>query len=168
MSAQTIGPLVFADRSTTQNDLHIHLKNPTWTSKWIVRCHVAQSHVQLKDHEPITIHIQIPPTSPFPILLPFPCTPLPPQTQSPSQEISIQIPSLLCGSVLRMAANTLMSCCGVATPAFPSVLSSSKSKFAASIPLPAAATSSSSRFSMSAEWMPGQPRPPYLDGSAPG
>ncbi|KAK9913257.1 hypothetical protein M0R45_037079 [Rubus argutus] len=66
-----------------------------------------------------------------------------------------------------MASNTLMSC-GIATTAFPSVLSSSKSKFATAVQLPSVGANASSRFSMSAEWMPGQPRPPYLDGSAPG
>ncbi|XP_022133484.1 chlorophyll a-b binding protein 6A, chloroplastic [Momordica charantia] len=66
-----------------------------------------------------------------------------------------------------MASNTLMSC-GIATTAFPSVLSSSKSKFAAAVPISGVGANASSRFSMSAEWMPGQPRPPYLDGSAPG
>ena len=66
----------------------------------------------------------------------------------------------------KMAANTLMSC-GIAA-AFPSVLASSKSKFATSGQLPAVCANASSRFSMSADWMPGQPRPPYLDGSAPG
>ncbi|BBH09685.1 photosystem I light harvesting complex gene 1 [Prunus dulcis] len=67
-----------------------------------------------------------------------------------------------------MASNTLMSC-GIATTAFPSVLSSSKSKFATSaVQLPSVGANASSRFSMSADWMPGQPRPPYLDGSAPG
>ncbi|GAB4836472.1 Chlorophyll a-b binding protein 6, chloroplastic [Ancistrocladus abbreviatus] len=65
---------------------------------------------------------------------------------------------------LKMASNALMSC-GVAA-VFPSSLSSSKSKFAAAMPLPNAV--SSSRLTMSAEWMPGQPRPPHLDGSAPG
>ncbi|XWS07938.1 hypothetical protein CRYUN_Cryun41cG0034200 [Craigia yunnanensis] len=64
-----------------------------------------------------------------------------------------------------MAANTLMSC-GIAT-AFPSVLSSSQSKFAASVPLPSVGTNVSHLVSMSADWMPGQPRPPYIDGSAP-
>ncbi|KAI3426708.1 uncharacterized protein J3R85_009768 [Psidium guajava] len=67
-----------------------------------------------------------------------------------------------------MAANSLMSC-GISTTSFPSVLSSSKSKFAAAVQLPSAtAANAPSRFSMSADWMPGQPRPPYLDGSAPG
>ncbi|KAK3408972.1 hypothetical protein EUGRSUZ_J01096 [Eucalyptus grandis] len=67
-----------------------------------------------------------------------------------------------------MAANSLMSC-GISTTSFPSVLSSSKSKFAAAVPLPSgASTNAVSRFSMSADWMPGSPRPPYLDGSAPG
>ncbi|KAB2596028.1 chlorophyll a-b binding protein 6 [Pyrus ussuriensis x Pyrus communis] len=67
-----------------------------------------------------------------------------------------------------MASNTLMSC-GIATTAFPSVLSSSKSKFATSaVQLPSVGANASSRFSMSADWMPGEPRPPYLDGSAPG
>ncbi|KAG6391457.1 hypothetical protein SASPL_149212 [Salvia splendens] len=65
-----------------------------------------------------------------------------------------------------MAANTLMSC-GVAAAAIcPSVLSSSKSKFAASVSF--ATNANTSRFTMSADWMPGEPRPPYLDGSAPG
>lgn len=64
------------------------------------------------------------------------------------------------------ATNTLMSC-GIAT-AFPSVLSSSKSKFATAMPLPSFGTNVGHRVSMSADWMPGQPRPPYLDGSAPG
>ncbi|XP_062157097.1 chlorophyll a-b binding protein 6, chloroplastic [Alnus glutinosa] len=66
-----------------------------------------------------------------------------------------------------MASNTLMSY-GIATTAFPSVLSSSKSKFSASLPLPSVGANASSRFTMTADWMPGQPRPPYLDGSAPG
>ncbi|MBA0807226.1 hypothetical protein Gohar_023044 [Gossypium harknessii] len=67
-----------------------------------------------------------------------------------------------------MAANTLMSC-GIATT-FPSLLSSSKSKFSgAAVSLPSAVgTNVGHRVSMSADWMPGQPRPPYLDGSAPG
>ncbi|KAK9158326.1 hypothetical protein Scep_004900 [Stephania cephalantha] len=66
-----------------------------------------------------------------------------------------------------MASNALRSC-GVAA-VFPSLLSSSKSKFSTSLPLPTAnAAASSSRLTMSADWMPGQPRPPYLDGSAPG
>nr|KJB78934.1 hypothetical protein B456_013G026000 [Gossypium raimondii] len=64
------------------------------------------------------------------------------------------------------ATNTLMSC-GIAT-AFPSVLSSSKSKFATATPLPSFGANVGHRVSMSADWMPGQPRPPYLDGSAPG
>ncbi|XP_027357552.1 chlorophyll a-b binding protein 6A, chloroplastic isoform X2 [Abrus precatorius] len=64
-----------------------------------------------------------------------------------------------------MASNTLMSS---AVTAFPSLLSSSKSRFANSLPLSCFASNASSRFSMSADWMPGQPRPPYLDGSAPG
>ncbi|XVF23652.1 hypothetical protein REPUB_Repub13aG0057800 [Reevesia pubescens] len=64
-----------------------------------------------------------------------------------------------------MATNTLMSC-GIATT-FPSVLSSSKSKFAdATVSLPSVGANVS-RVSMSADWMLGQPRPPYLDGSAP-
>ncbi|KAK9283610.1 hypothetical protein L1049_011860 [Liquidambar formosana] len=67
-----------------------------------------------------------------------------------------------------MASNTLMSCGIAAAAVFPSVLSSSKSKFATSLPLPNAVSNASSRFTMSADWMPGQPRPPYLDGSAPG
>ncbi|MED6120793.1 Chlorophyll a-b binding protein 6A, chloroplastic [Stylosanthes scabra] len=65
-----------------------------------------------------------------------------------------------------MASNTLMSS---TISAFPSLLSSSKSRFATSIPISCFGTTNvSSRFSMTADWMPGQPRPPYLDGSAPG
>ncbi|CAM8962124.1 unnamed protein product [Rhodiola kirilowii] len=64
-----------------------------------------------------------------------------------------------------MASNALMSC-GIA---FPSLLSSSKSKFATATPISAFGTNMSfSKVSMTAEWMPGQPRPSYLDGSAPG
>ncbi|KAL6328219.1 hypothetical protein AAG906_034362 [Vitis piasezkii] len=63
-------------------------------------------------------------------------------------------------------ASTVLRSCGVAAVA-PSLLSSSKSKFATSLPLPNAAAGSA-RVTMSADWMPGQPRPPYLDGSAPG
>ena len=65
-----------------------------------------------------------------------------------------------------MASNAIMSCGIVA--AFPSTLSSSKSKFTTSLPLANVSCNASSRFTMSAEWMPGQPRPPHLDGSAPG
>ncbi|MCE7766525.1 hypothetical protein GQL56_28250, partial [Pseudomonas putida] len=65
-----------------------------------------------------------------------------------------------------MASKALMSC-GIAAVC-PSVLSSSKSKFAAAVPVSAGASNTTSRFTMSAEWMPGQPRPSYLDGSAPG
>ncbi|PIA28732.1 hypothetical protein AQUCO_06700036v1 [Aquilegia coerulea] len=65
-----------------------------------------------------------------------------------------------------MASNALRSC-GLAA-AFPSLLSSSNSKFVTSVALPVGRTNASSGFKMSAEWMPGQPRPPYLDGSAPG
>uniref|UniRef100_A0A0F7H081 Chlorophyll a-b binding protein, chloroplastic n=1 Tax=Goodyera fumata TaxID=1390594 RepID=A0A0F7H081_9ASPA len=50
---------------------------------------------------------------------------------------------------------------------FPSLLSSSKSQFTSSFAL-SAGGHGSSRFSMSAEWMPGQPRPAHLDGTAPG
>ncbi|KAJ6806742.1 chlorophyll a-b binding protein 6, chloroplastic [Iris pallida] len=64
-----------------------------------------------------------------------------------------------------MAAASGLRSCGVV---YPSLLSSSKSQFASSLALPGCANVQSSRFSMSAEWMPGQPRPPYLDGSAPG
>ncbi|XP_031106389.1 chlorophyll a-b binding protein 6, chloroplastic [Ipomoea triloba] len=64
-------------------------------------------------------------------------------------------------------ASKLMSC-GVAAVCS-SVLSSSKSKFATAVPLPVSANvTASGRITMSADWMPGQPRPPYLDGSAPG
>ncbi|KAL8551555.1 hypothetical protein ACS0TY_000591 [Phlomoides rotata] len=66
-----------------------------------------------------------------------------------------------------MATNAVMSC-GVAAAVCPSVLSSSKSKFAAAVSFGPNAAVATSRFTMSAEWMPGQPRPPYLDGSAPG
>ncbi|KVI04990.1 Chlorophyll A-B binding protein [Cynara cardunculus var. scolymus] len=65
-----------------------------------------------------------------------------------------------------MASNTLMSC-GIPAVGRPSLLSSSKSRFAAAVPLSGVATNAS-RISMTADWMPGQPRPPYLDGSAPG
>lgn len=62
-----------------------------------------------------------------------------------------------------------MSCGIAATTVYPSLLSSSKSKFAAAVQLPSVGgANASSRFTMSADWMPGQPRPPYLDGSAPG
>ncbi|CAN6462210.1 unnamed protein product [Victoria cruziana] len=59
---------------------------------------------------------------------------------------------------------SMMRSCAVAP--MPSLLSPSKSKFVNPLSLPAC--SNASRFTMSAEWMPGQPRPPYLDGSAPG
>ncbi|CAA6669358.1 unnamed protein product [Spirodela intermedia] len=62
-----------------------------------------------------------------------------------------------------MASATLKGC---PAAAFPGLLSSSRSKFAVALPLPAT-NAAASRFTMSAEWMPGQPRPPYLDGSAP-
>ncbi|GER51280.1 chlorophyll A/B binding protein [Striga asiatica] len=62
-----------------------------------------------------------------------------------------------------MAANALMSC-GVSTTFRTSFLSSSRSRFASF----GASNASKSRFTMSAEWMPGEPRPSYLDGSAPG
>ncbi|KAL8218244.1 hypothetical protein R6Q57_021617 [Mikania cordata] len=65
-----------------------------------------------------------------------------------------------------MASNTLMSC-GIPAVCRPSVFSSSKSRFATAVPLSGVATNAS-RISMTADWMPGQPRPPYLDGSAPG
>uniref|UniRef100_A0A7C8ZQ90 Chlorophyll a-b binding protein, chloroplastic n=1 Tax=Opuntia streptacantha TaxID=393608 RepID=A0A7C8ZQ90_OPUST len=64
-----------------------------------------------------------------------------------------------------MASNALMS--GGIAAVFPSSLFSSKTKFSASARFPNA--SFKCRITMSgAEWMPGQPRPPYLDGSAPG
>lgn len=66
----------------------------------------------------------------------------------------------------KMASNALRSC-GFAS-VFPTLLSSSRSKFTTTVALPNAYSNASSRFAMSAEWMPGQPRPPYLDGSAPG
>jgi len=65
-----------------------------------------------------------------------------------------------------MASKALMSC-GIAAVC-PSVLSSSKSKFAAALPLPSGGATATSRLTMTADWMPGEPRPPYLDGSAPG
>ncbi|THU51599.1 hypothetical protein C4D60_Mb06t32710 [Musa balbisiana] len=61
-----------------------------------------------------------------------------------------------------MASSALRSCAVL----FPSLLSSSKSQFVSSVAI--SCTNGASRFSMSADWMPGQPRPPYLDGSAPG
>ncbi|XP_061359327.1 chlorophyll a-b binding protein 6, chloroplastic isoform X2 [Gastrolobium bilobum] len=64
-----------------------------------------------------------------------------------------------------MASNTLMSS---ALSAFPSLLSSSKSRFASAVPLSCFGSNSAGRFTMTADWMPGEPRPPYLDGSAPG
>ncbi|KAJ0897112.1 putative chlorophyll A-B binding protein [Helianthus annuus] len=64
-----------------------------------------------------------------------------------------------------MASNTLMSC-GISAVCRPSLFSSSKSRFATAVPLSGVATNAS-RISMTADWMPGQPRPPYLDGSAP-
>ncbi|GFY84553.1 chlorophyll a-b binding protein 6 [Actinidia rufa] len=66
-----------------------------------------------------------------------------------------------------MASNTLMSY-GMAAVLRPSIQSPSKSKCAALPLLNRRAASTTCRFSMSADWMPGQPRPPYLDGSAPG
>jgi len=64
-----------------------------------------------------------------------------------------------------MASNSLMSC-GIAA-VYPSLLSSSKSKFvSAGVPLPNAGNVG--RIRMAAHWMPGEPRPAYLDGSAPG
>lgn len=66
-----------------------------------------------------------------------------------------------------MASKALMSCSMAAV--YPSVLSSSKSKFAAALPMSlVSANGTTSRFMMSAEWMPGQSRPAHLDGSAPG
>ncbi|MQL25244.1 hypothetical protein EI011_24465, partial [Escherichia coli] len=64
-----------------------------------------------------------------------------------------------------MASNTLMSS---AISAFPSLLSSSKSRFATAVPFSCFGSNASARFTMTADWMPGQPSPPYLDGSAPG
>ncbi|KAE8676909.1 Light-harvesting complex I protein Lhca1 isoform 2 [Hibiscus syriacus] len=54
------------------------------------------------------------------------------------------------------------------TTAFPFFLSSSNSKFASATRLPSFGATVSHRVSMTADWMPDQPRPPYLDGSAPG
>ncbi|PWA85114.1 Chlorophyll A-B binding protein [Artemisia annua] len=65
-----------------------------------------------------------------------------------------------------MASNTLMSY-GIPAVARPSVLSSSKSRFTANVPL-FGVVSNGSRLVMTSDWMPGQPRPSYLDGSAPG
>ncbi|CAN6904388.1 unnamed protein product [Brassica oleracea] len=64
-----------------------------------------------------------------------------------------------------MASNSLMSC-GIAA-VYPSLLSSSKSKLVSSgVALPNAGNVG--RVRMAAHWMPGEPRPAYLDGSAPG
>ena len=64
-----------------------------------------------------------------------------------------------------MASNSLMSC-GIAA-VYPSLLSSSKSKFvSAGVSLPN--VGNVGRIRMAAHWMPGEPRPAYLDGSAPG
>ncbi|KAL2641976.1 hypothetical protein R1flu_009563 [Riccia fluitans] len=65
-----------------------------------------------------------------------------------------------------MAAATI-ACAGLAAPA--AALSGlQRSKFFAGSVSSLAPVSNGSRMSMSAEWMPGQPRPPYLDGSTPG
>ncbi|OIV98798.1 hypothetical protein TanjilG_25044 [Lupinus angustifolius] len=64
-----------------------------------------------------------------------------------------------------MTTNTLMSS---AISAFPYPLSSSKSRSPTSVAASRNGTKSSGRLSSSAEWFPGEPRPPYLDGSAPG
>ncbi|KAM1406412.1 hypothetical protein ACFXTH_001088 [Malus domestica] len=125
----------------------------------------------MTEHQPDTLANHNPhldsSISPLPVLLVFLATP------STFHNLSLLLspphkPLILQALNLLMASNTLMSC-GIATTAFPSVLSSSKSKFATSaVQLPSIGANASSRFSMSAEWMPGEPRPPYLDGSAPG
>ncbi|XP_024538526.1 chlorophyll a-b binding protein 6, chloroplastic-like [Selaginella moellendorffii] len=65
---------------------------------------------------------------------------------------------------------TAMACSQlVAAAVAPTLAGTQKSKFFGSaITTPGAAFSNGSRVSMSAEWLPGQPRPAYLDGSAPG
>lgn len=68
------------------------------------------------------------------------------------------------GGTAGMASSTFKLCCAVASPG---LLASSRSKFFGAVAFPNVGAGSS-RFTMSAEWMPGQPRPPYLDGSAPG
>ncbi|PSR93011.1 Chlorophyll a-b binding protein like [Actinidia chinensis var. chinensis] len=65
-----------------------------------------------------------------------------------------------------MASNTLMSY-GMAAALRLSIHNPSKSKFAALPLLNCRTATTTCRFSMTADWMPGQPRPPYLDGSAP-
>ncbi|CAN6710499.1 unnamed protein product [Malus baccata var. baccata] len=125
----------------------------------------------MTEHQPDTLANHNPhldsSISPLPVLLVFLAIP------STFHNLSLLLspphkPLILQALNLLMASNTLMSC-GIATTAFPSVLSSSKSKFATSaVQLPSIGANASSRFSMSAEWMPGEPRPPYLDGSAPG
>ncbi|RAL43707.1 hypothetical protein DM860_014208 [Cuscuta australis] len=72
-----------------------------------------------------------------------------------------------------MASKAMMTSCGVAPLCSSSLLSSSKPKFfLAAAPFPGAAanvTTSAVKATMSSsDWMPGQPRPPHLDGSAPG
>lgn len=56
----------------------------------------------------------------------------------------------------------------VAPVAFAGALSSAKSRFFSPTNSLSLGVSNGCRVSMSAEWMPGQPRPPHLDGSAPG
>ncbi|CAH9129986.1 unnamed protein product [Cuscuta epithymum] len=70
-----------------------------------------------------------------------------------------------------MASNAMMMSCGGVPTVCSSLLSSSKSKFASALPLtgiPAKVAAATAKATMSSDWMPGQPRPPYLDGSAPG
>ncbi|KAL9270232.1 Chlorophyll a-b binding protein 6A, chloroplastic-like protein [Drosera capensis] len=64
-------------------------------------------------------------------------------------------------------SNSLLSCSRVAATAIPSSLS--KTRFAGTTLAPSGlGVSAPSKFALYAEWMPGQPRPSYLDGSAPG
>lgn len=56
----------------------------------------------------------------------------------------------------------------VAPVAFAGAFSSAKSRFFSPTSSLSLGVSNGSRVSMSAEWMPGQPRPPHLDGTAPG
>ncbi|CAL0328435.1 unnamed protein product [Lupinus luteus] len=64
-----------------------------------------------------------------------------------------------------MATNTLLSS---AISPFSSPLSSSKSRSPTSVAASRNGTKASGSLSTSADWFPGEPRPDYLDGSAPG
>nr|ABK22927.1 unknown [Picea sitchensis] len=64
---------------------------------------------------------------------------------------------------------TAVGCSHVVAPVvFAGAFSSAKSRFFSPTNSLSLGVCNGSRVSMSAEWMPGQPRPPHLDGSAPG